>query len=68
MVGIYSATGKVAFAFNSVVFNIEQFYNLTDIILRDDDLSFALYMPTTVDLNLDALAFLLLKRDLILRK
>ena len=47
MVGIYSATGKVAFVFDSVVLYIEQIYN-RGIILRDDDLSLSLYMPTTV--------------------
>ena len=51
MVGIYSATGKVAFAFDSVVLYIEQICNLTGIILRDDDFPFALYTPTTVDVN-----------------
>ena len=48
MVGIYSAADKVAFAFHFVVLYIMQICNLTGIILRDDDLSFALYMPTTV--------------------
>ena len=48
MVGIYSATGKVAFAFDSVVLNIEQICILTRIILRYDDFPFALNMPTTV--------------------
>ena len=49
VVGIYSATGKVAFAINSVVLYIEQICILRAIILRDDDFSFALYTPTTVD-------------------
>jgi len=48
VVGIYSATGKVAFAFDSVVLYIEQICNLTEIILWDDDFPFALYTPTTV--------------------
>ena len=48
VVGIYSATGKVAFAFDSVVLYIEQICNLIGIILREDDFPFALYTPTTV--------------------
>ena len=48
MVGIYSATGKVAFAVDSVVLYIEQIYNLTGIILGEDDFLFALYTSTTV--------------------
>ena len=48
VVGTYSATGKVAFAFDYIVLYIEQICNLTGIILRNDDLSFALYMSTTV--------------------
>ena len=48
MVGIYNATGKVAFVFDAVVLYIKQICNLTGIILRDDDLSLALYKPNPV--------------------
>ena len=49
VVGIYSATGKVAFAVDSVVLYIKQICNLTGIILGEGDFLFALYTPTTVD-------------------
>ena len=49
MVGIYSATGKIVFAFDSVELYIEQICNLTGIILGEDDFLFALYTPTTVE-------------------
>ena len=42
VVGIHGATGKVSFAFNSVVLYIEQICNLTGNILRDDDFPFEL--------------------------
>ena len=55
VVGVYSATGKVTFVFDSVVLYIEYICNLTGTILRDDDFPFALYTPTTVEFQISVL-------------